>query len=70
MKAETAYNVIQALSDSEKKRLYRMLKTDLKNTDLTSPRKVNKNPLMTKAQTREYLLAMFERQRIRRENLK
>lgn len=69
MLAETAYNVIQALSDSEKKRLYRMLKTDLKNTDLTS-RKVKKKPLITQPQAREYLLAMFERQRIRRENLK
>lgn len=70
MKAETAYNVIQALSDSEKERLYRMLKDDLNNINTTTSRKVKKKPLITDTEATEYLLALFKKQKIRRDNLK
>lgn len=50
MKAETAYNVIQALPEKEYKRLKQMLEVTPK------AKKPKKKPLITDAQAMEYLI--------------
>lgn len=50
MLAETAFNVIEALSEEEKKRLFVMLGVHV------SPPKPKKKPLITDAQAKEYLI--------------
>ncbi len=54
MKAETAYNVIQALPASEVARLYNML--GVQTNIITKPKKTKKKPLITDAEATEYLL--------------
>ena len=49
MKAETAYNVIQALPDIEHKRLLQMLDVKMQ------VKKPKKKPIITDAQAMEYL---------------
>ena len=54
MKAETAYQVIQALPEMEKTRLYNMLGMHTALT--TKPNKPKKKQLITDAEATEYLL--------------
>lgn len=59
MKAETAYQVIQALPEMEKARLYNMLGM---NTALTTKaNKLKKKQLITDAEATEYLLRKLKR---------
>jgi len=53
MKAETAYNVIQALPESEVKRLHTMLGLQPKERIQKKPKNP---PLVSKTEVREYLL--------------
>ena len=52
MVAETAYNVIQALPEQEKQRLYKMLSVPEK----TIKKAVKKEPILTNSQAREIIL--------------
>jgi folate-dependent tRNA-U54 methylase TrmFO/GidA len=57
LKAETPYNIIQALSESEVARLYQMLgvQSNLKS------KQDKKKPLITDAEATEYLLRKLKR---------
>lgn len=59
LKAETPYNIIQALSESEVARLYQMLgvQSNLKS----KPKENKKKPLITDAEATEYLLRKLKR---------
>ncbi|NHN25241.1 hypothetical protein FIA58_006075 [Flavobacterium jejuense] len=54
MKAETAYNVIQALPQQEVERLYKML--GVVTATFTPVKKSKKKPLLSDAEATEYLL--------------
>lgn len=54
MKAETAYNVIQALPQQEVERLYKML--GVVTATFTTTKKLKKKPLLSDAEATEYLL--------------
>ena len=58
MQAETAYNVIQSLSDSEKKRLFKMIAMESKS-------KPNPNPTLSDsdAKVREMIIKRFQKWR-------
>lgn len=56
MQAETAYNVIEALSSREKNRLFKML--GLKRQE---PEKKTTQPLLSDAEAKEYLLKKLKR---------
>lgn len=57
MKAETAYQVIKALSSSETKRLYRML-----GIQVSLPKKAPlKKPLLTDAEAVDFLLRKLKK---------
>lgn len=64
MLAETAYNVIQALPEAEKERLFSMLKLESKEVK-TQPKKDDGH--WTHAQAKEYLMKTFTLQAKRRE---
>lgn len=55
MKAETAYQVIQALPESEVARLYQMLGVCSAN-NIAKINKTKKKPLISDAEATEYLL--------------
>lgn len=57
MKAETAYQVIQALPESEVIRLYSIL--GIKPAVIKKIRKTEKKPLISDAEAIEYLLMKF-----------
>lgn len=59
MKAETAYNVIQALPQTEVERLYKML--GVVSATITTSKKSKKKPLITDAEATEYLLRKLRR---------
>ena len=59
MKAETPYNVIQALPESEVARLYQML--GVQPILKSKPKKHTKSPLITDAEATEYLLRKLKR---------
>lgn len=59
MKAETAYNVIQALPQQEVERLYKMLNV-VSNTFATT-KKSKKKPLISDAEATEYLLRKLKK---------
>lgn len=54
MKAETAYNVIQALPEMEKNRLYNML--GMSSALIVKPKKTKKKPIISDSEATEYLL--------------
>ena len=54
MKAETAYNVIQALPEMEKNRLYNML--GVSSALKAKPKNIKKKQLISDAEATEYLL--------------
>jgi len=57
MKAETAYNVIEALDPIEKKRLFKMLGVDQPKVRIYKKRK----PLLSDAEATEYLLRRLKK---------
>ncbi|CAL2095814.1 conserved protein of unknown function [Tenacibaculum sp. 190524A02b] len=59
MTAETAHNVIKALSSKELSRLYKILGVDVKE----EKKKEEKEPLLSDADATEYLLSRFGRGR-------
>ncbi|WP_435263884.1 hypothetical protein [Tenacibaculum sp. nBUS_03] len=59
MKAETAYNVIQALPKEELPRLYKMLGVNVPSEKRVRARK-KKQPLITNAEAYEYVLRIFD----------
>lgn len=60
MKAETAYQVIQALPESEVARLYQMLGVCSAN-NIVKTNKAKKKPLISDAEATEYLLRKLKR---------
>ncbi len=65
MQAETAYNVIQALPESEKARLYSMLKLEEKSVQA----KPSKHDLhWTVQEATDYLVKLFAQQSIKRKS--
>lgn len=60
MKAETAYQVIQALPESEVARLYQMLGVCSAN-NIAKTNKTKKKPLISDAEATEYLLRKLRR---------
>lgn len=68
MIAETAYNVIQALTDSEKERLYKMLKRDMNNT-VTPKRRVKSETQLAKEHAREMVANDFKEMQIKNQRL-
>ena len=59
LKAETPYNIIQTLSESEVARLYQML--GVQPTLNSKPKQNKKKPLITDAEATEYLLRKLKR---------
>jgi len=59
IKAETAYNVIQALPETEVARLYQML--GMQFPLQSKQNKSKKKPLLTDAEATEYLLKKLKR---------
>lgn len=59
MKAETAYQVIQALPESEVVRLYNML--GMQSNVIKKNKKTEKKPLLSDADATEYLLMKFKK---------
>jgi len=59
MLAETAYNVIQALPEAEKERLYSMLKLEAKEV---KPKVKKDDGHWTNEQAKDYLLRLFTTQ--------
>ena len=59
LKAETLYNIIQALSESEVARLYQML--GVQPTLKSKPTKNKKKSIVTDAEATEYLLRKLKR---------
>ena len=64
MKAETAYNVIQALPEKEISRLYKMLGIEIPQKEDKPKRK----PLMTDAEATEYLIKKFNKRHANNRN--
>ncbi|PQJ23365.1 hypothetical protein [Tenacibaculum sp. SG-28] len=64
MKAETAYNVIQALSEKEKQRLYKMLGVKIKPELIKSKRK---SKAQREAEVAEYLDRLFAKRHKKQE---
>lgn len=54
LKAETAFNIIQALPQKEVERLYKML--GVVSPSFTTTKKAKKKPLISDAEATEYLL--------------
>ena len=54
LKAETAFNIIQALPQQEVERLYKML--GVVSPSFTTTKKSKKKPLISDAEATEYLL--------------
>lgn len=67
MMAETAYNVIQALPEAEKLRLYSMLKLESKEVP---PKPKKDDGHWTNAQAKEYILKMHSAKAKRIKNKK
>lgn len=67
MLAETAYNVIQALPEAEKARLYSMLKLEEK---AIKPKVKKDDGHWTPEQAKEYLMKVFTKQAKRHKNRK
>ena len=59
LKAETLYNIMQTLSESEVARLYKML--GVQSPLHTKQKKSKKKPLITDAEATEYLLKKLKR---------
>jgi len=59
LKAETLYNIMQTLSESEVARLYKML--GVQSPLHTKPNKSKKKSLITDAEATEYLLKKLKR---------
>lgn len=64
MKAETAFNVFEALTDVEKQRLIKMLP----NISIEKEKKLIKKPIITDSQAREVIVAHFVKFRKRINN--
>ncbi len=59
MLAETAYQVIEALNEKEKSRLYTML--GVQSALQSKPKSTKKKPLLSDAEATEYLLRKLKR---------
>lgn len=59
LKAETAFNIIQALPQQEVERLYKML--GVVSASIITTKKAKKKPLISDAEATEYLLRKLRR---------